>query len=107
MKYKITIDTYIFGGGHVVKTEERPGGFTSYFEELTTEPCLIEEEFNKNPEFYTGKVRSNEFTKYLKDYVAFIKRDGEKLVYGLGHGGMLGGLDKQVTIEPFSERCKI
>ena len=106
MKFKITIDTYIYGGGHVVRIEEYPEGMSHFFKELTTDPCLIEAEFNKNKKLFIGKVQSNELTKYLREGVAFIKRDGEKLVYGLGHGGLLGGLDKEVTVEPL-ETCGV
>lgn len=95
-RYVVNIQTIIFGGGKhwkpVVEKSE-----TEILKDYVTKP----EFFSKK--VYAGKVYSTEGTKYLKEGVAFVDTTKEYLRVGLGHGGLLGGLDQECLFHPVSD----
>ena len=96
--------TYIFGGGNIWqplcnKTRRE------ILNDVVTKP----DEFLLGGKCFgrhIGKVYFDECSPYLKKGVAFVENK-DTLRIGIGHGGLLGGLDKETIYYPVPEQiCK-
>jgi gas vesicle protein len=97
--------TFIFGGGEVWQPDCNKTR-TEILSGFTTKP----DEFLPNGKCFgrlVGKVMGDVCTPLLQEGVAFVESIPENMKIGLGHGGMLGGLDKEMTWIPVDEsKCK-
>ncbi len=94
--------TFIFGGGEIWQPKCN----------VTREEILKSVDAVKEPKEFlpggkcfgknVGKVFSEECTTQLKDGIAFVESE-DNLKIGIGHGGLLGGIDKELTFIPVSE----
>jgi len=94
--------TFIFGGGKIFqpncgeKREEilkRIDAVKEPREFLPGGKC-----FGRN----VGKIVTDDCSRFLKDGIAFVESK-KNLKVGMGHGGLLGGLDKELTFIPTTE----
>lgn len=98
--------TYIFGGARVWQPK-----CNRDVVEILSEIDAVEkpEEFILGGKCFgrhIGKIVGDECTKFLKEDIAFVDTS-ENLRIGFGHGGLLGGMDKELIFHPVTSGiCK-